>query len=88
MQEQINNLIREVEELKKWKQNKSQQQISFPIDDISESIVVNRFITGTGTATTQSLNLTGNAETITPPAQPSGTLKVMANGIIYELLYK
>lgn len=43
---------------------------------------------GTGSATTQTIQLTGNPQDISVPAQPSGTLKVIHNGVIRELLYK
>jgi hypothetical protein len=43
---------------------------------------------GTGTATTQTIQLTGNAQDITVPAQPSGTLQVTFKNTTYNLLYK
>lgn len=39
MQEQINNLQRQIEDLLDWKFQKERQQISFPIDQTSLSIV-------------------------------------------------
>ncbi len=65
---------------------------SIPID-IDQSFT-DRFLrgslktTGIGSATTQNINLTGNAQTIVVPAQPTGTVKVTINGTVYELLYK
>lgn len=44
--------------------------------------------TGTEVSTTQNIGLTGNPQTITVPAQPSGALDVTYNGITYALLYK
>lgn len=46
------------------------------------------FKTGTTTAGTQNINLTGNVQTITVPAQPSGAVTVDINGTSYSLLYK
>jgi hypothetical protein len=44
--------------------------------------------TGTTTASTQNKNLSGDPETISIPAQPSGALVVTYKGTIYNLLYK
>jgi succinylglutamate desuccinylase len=44
--------------------------------------------TGTTTASTQNKSLSGDPETITVPAQPSGALVVTYNGTTYNLLYK
>lgn len=92
MQEQINNLQNRIKELENILNNKKIQQISFPLDDISKIIIQDKLSTvstnGTGSATTQNINLTGNAQTITVPAQPTGTLKLVVNGTTYELLYK
>lgn len=92
MQEQINNLQNRIKELENILNNKKIQQISFPLDDISKIIIQDKLNTvstnGTGSATTQNINLTGNAQTITVPAQPTGTLKLVVNGITYEILYK
>jgi len=43
---------------------------------------------GTTTATTQNKVLSGDPETITVPAQPSGALVVTYKGVTYNLLYK
>lgn len=92
MQEQLNRLENRIKELENILNNKRIQQISFPLDDTSKIIIQDRLNTvstnGTGSATTQNINLTGNAQTITVPAQPTGTLKLVVNGTTYEILYK
>lgn len=92
MQEQLNRLENRIKELENILNNKKIQQISFPLDDTSKIIIQDRLNTvstnGTGSATTQDINLTGNAQTITVPAQPTGTLKLVVNGTTYEILYK
>jgi len=92
MQEQLNRLENRIKELENILNNKKIQQISFPLDDTSKIIIQDRLNTvstnGTGSATTQNINLTGNAQTITVPAQPTGTLKLVVNGTTYEILYK
>jgi len=43
----------------------------------------------TGASSTQNISLTGDPQTITVPATPTGTLKVInSDGKIFELLYK
>lgn len=92
MQEQLNRLENRIKELENILNNKKIQQISFPLDDTSKIIIQDRLNTvstnGTGSATTQDISLTGNAQTITVPAQPTGTLKLVVNGTTYEILYK
>lgn len=41
-----------------------------------------------GSATTQNIGLTGNPQTITVPAQPSGTIAITVGGVTYNVLYK
>lgn len=43
--------------------------------------------TGTTTAATQNIVLTGNPQTITVPAQPTGALTITYKGTTYNLLY-
>lgn len=89
---ELEQLKREVAELKAWKaslENTSKIPYSFDtafrdrfhIDFKLEGVT-------TGTASTTDIDLTGNAETITVPAQPSGTLSVSFKGTTYELLVK
>ena len=44
--------------------------------------------TGLGSASTQSITINTTPKTITVPAQPSGTVKVLINGVVVELLKK
>lgn len=50
-------------------------------------IGVSIFGVSTGSASTQAIGLTGNPQTITVPAQPSGVITVTFNGNTYNLLY-
>lgn len=52
---------------------------------LSERLAIPSVI-GTDVANTQNINLTGAPETITVPAQPSGTLTVIFRGTKYNLL--
>jgi len=45
-------------------------------------------VSGTTTASTQGILLSGDPQSITVPAQPSGALTVTYNGTTYNLLYK
>jgi len=44
--------------------------------------------TGTGVATTQNINLSGDPQLITVPAQPTGTVGILVGGAAYNILYK
>lgn len=88
----VENLRREVVELSdRLNKLQSSSEIPLPFDQaFRERFKINARLrgTGTGSASTQSINLSGNAETIVVPAQPSGTVKADFNGTTYELLYK
>lgn len=92
MQDFVQQILSRLEELENWKKQKELQQVSYPLDPVSKIVITDSLnpivSTGTGSATTQSINLTGNAQTITVPAQPTGTVKVVINSVTYELLYK
>lgn len=91
LQKQVEDLQARLSLLEAFVINKKEQQISLPIDLASKQLlfdVAQIKAIGTGTATTQSIFLTGNPQTITPPAQPTGTVKVLIEGVLYELLYK
>lgn len=91
LQKQIEDLQSRINLLETFVISKREQQLSMPIDLATKQLVFDLAqikATGTGTATTQSILLTGNPQTITPPAQPTGTVKVLIDGVSYELLYK
>lgn len=69
MEEQLKQLQTQVAELLEWKRQKTQQQIAYPLDTTSETIIGSAKYEGTGTsALTQSISLSGNAENINVPA--------------------
>ena len=80
----------QLNELMQYMKEKKRQQISFPLDEASRGALGgNVFPTGsTGAYPTQDIVLSGNAETITPPAQPSGTVTVTIDGTDYNLVHK
>lgn len=82
----MEDLIRRIEQLEEWKAKKEKQQISFPVDEASKIALGVAFGDGLGsTGTTQSINLTGNAQTISVPADYSGTLYLVVDGVRYEI---
>lgn len=87
---ELEQLKRDVEELKAWKLSKETQQLSYPVDDASKNSLGALVDRGTGSAGAQvEINLTGNPQDINVPANPSGTLVVTgADGTQYELLLK
>lgn len=92
MEERIKKLEQEIEELKTYVSDKKIQQISLPLDDTSTIIITDKINPpipqSTSTAPTQNISLTGNAQTITVPAQPTGSYGIKINGTIYYFLYK
>ena len=74
LQRQIDELKNQIEGLK----------LDYPF---TESIK-DRFFSNTGEALTTDIELTGEAETITIPAQPSGTLTINYKGKTFKLLYE
>jgi hypothetical protein len=87
---ELDILKKEVEELKaKWKSMESASSFPFSVDQAIKARVGGSVqSTGTGAATTQTIALSGNAQNIDVPAQPTGTLKVRVGITDYELLYK
>lgn len=76
-------------ELYEWMQERKRQQIAFPLDLASKATIGALTGSGTGSAgDTDTINLTGEAESIQVPANPSGTLVVEFEGGQYELLLK
>lgn len=86
MQEQITKLQQQVDELLEWKRARQRQQISYPIDQASQNTLGAAIGNGLGThALTQNINLTGNPQTITPPAAYGGTIFLVISGETYEV---
>lgn len=91
--EELSNKFSELETrlmaIEQYVESRNQQQIAYPLDDVSKGILpISAQKTGTSTAATQNINLTGNVQTITVPAQPTGTVTVkFDDGTSYNLLY-
>lgn len=87
---EIQQLKKEIEELKAWKKSlESSHSIPLEIDqafrDRLSGLGSDLSVTGTGTPGSTSAY---GAFPVTVPANPSGTLKVVFNATTYELLYK
>ena len=90
MNERILQLEAQVRELLEWKARKEQQQLIYPLDENSRNAIeIDDFIDrGPGSATlTQSINLSGNAQTIVVPAAFTASRKVLIGGAEYEIPY-
>lgn len=86
---EIENLKRSIEELsQKFDSLTNYNTIPFDVQEAFTLRLPVPNVTGTSTADTQTIALTGNPQNITVPAQPSGTLTVISNGVTYQLLYK
>lgn len=86
---EIENLKRSIEELsQKFNSLTNYNTIPFDVQEAFAARLPVPSVTGTGTADTQTIALSGDAENIDVPAQPSGTLTVISNGVTYQLLYK
>lgn len=71
---------KKLNELYDWMTRKKIQQIDFPLDDASKNNLKTFVKTGTAASTTQTIALSGNAQNITPPAQPDGFLTGVIDG--------
>ena len=87
----IKRLIDRIEKLEQEVSRRSQNQIQIPLDEMSKNVLGQNMVilsTGTGTFGTQSITVSSTPQTFTVPAQPSGTVKVLINGVVVELLKK
>ncbi len=76
----------QVAELLEWKRSRQLQQIAYPLDDQSKNIVGAVTYEGTGsTALTDSINLTGAAETINVPKAYADTILVVIGDTRVEI---
>lgn len=79
---------RMLEEVHQWMTQRKQQQISQPLDDPSRNIIGGLQDDGNGSSSlTQSINLSGNPETINVPAAYQDTRLILIGGIRYEIPY-
>jgi len=89
MNENVNQLMERIAKLEERLDKRDHNQIQFPLDDISRTVLNTGAgipTQGTGTFGTQSVAVV--AGHVTVPNQPSGTIKVLVNGTIIELLKK
>lgn len=91
----IKELEKRVDKLEEYVKKHTANQITYPLDEVSKSVLVQSKIatttltsSGSGSAGTQDISLTGLPQTITVPAQPSGTVKVVIDGTVVDLLKK
>lgn len=71
-----------------WVQQKKNQQISYPLDLASKSALGAPVDGGPGSgATTQSINLTGSAQSINVPAAYTGYRILEIDGALYKIPY-
>lgn len=82
------SLKAQVADLLRWKAEREQQQIRFPIDDASRKTIGGGTSEGPGSSgLTQSISLTGGAESILVPSAYIGTELFVFEGIRYEIPY-
>jgi len=88
--EEFNLMKSSVEALLEWKLQKTDQQITYPIDEASKNTLGALTVEGTGNANPdETINVPSTPATFQVPASPSGTLLVRGqDGAIYELLKK
>lgn len=88
MEQEIQQLRKEVKELQEWKRSRERQQITFPLDIASKTALGAPYGEGSGSATlTQSISLTGNPQSISVPAAYNDTLILVVDGVKYEIPY-
>lgn len=86
MEQRIRELEMMVAELMEWKQKRSVQQLSYPVDDSSRNALGVATITGRGTATlTQSVAVASTPTNITVPAAYTDTILIVSEGNQYEI---
>jgi hypothetical protein len=87
--DEITELKKEIQELKAWKRSlESSHSIPVEIDQAFRDRLGGSSeleVTGTGSPASTSSYSSFN---VVVPANPSGTLKVLVDGTLYELLYK
>jgi len=92
MSDEIKQINTRIEQLEKLVFGRKLNQIQFPLDEMSKTVIAQNAsttIAGAGSFGTQTVSVVGGGGgTVTVPAQPSGTVKVNINGIIVELLKK
>lgn len=86
MEERIKKLEAQLSDLMAWKAQRERQQIAYPLDTTSESIIGSTRYEGTGTAALiQTISLSGAAEDIDVPAAYSDTIVVSIGSTRVEI---
>lgn len=76
-------------EVFEWMQARKVQQISHPLDLASKATLSAATLSGTGSANDKdTIALTGDAQNIEVPANPSGTVILEIEGSLHEFLVK
>lgn len=88
MTEEEKTMLNEVYD---WVQKRKIQQIAYPIDDASLSTILERIgiltSTGTSTSTLTQVYTDSGTDTVTAPKAYSGRLKIIVNGVEYQVPY-
>lgn len=91
LKERVDNLARQNQELLEWKRQKTQQQISYPLDDPSRNIVGGLQDDGPGATSLTQVYTDNNAvsggDTHTGTKAYAGTRLILINGTRYEIPY-
>lgn len=86
MEERLQQLEREIAELRAWRQLREQQQISYPLDDASRNTIGAVSGAGPGSSTlTQTINTAGATASV--PAAYAGSIIIAVEGGQYEIPY-
>jgi hypothetical protein len=92
MEERVRQLEQQVRDLLAWISERNFQQIRYPLDEASRNTLAEEFTQvedlGDGsTPLTQTINLSGNAETITVPRAYADTVLLKVGDTTYEIPY-
>lgn len=88
MEEELKQLKKQVAELLEWKRQKELQQIDFPLDQASRSVIGGAQDEGAGESSlTQVVEVASAPTNINVPAAYSGTRLIVIGGVRYEIPY-
>jgi hypothetical protein len=89
MEERLAQLEAEMAELRRENSERNVQQIKYPLDDISRTIL-GTGLTSSGlgaTDTTQTIAIASTPASIDVPAAYEGTILILSDGATYEIPY-
>lgn len=85
---ELEQLKAEVAELKKWREERRVQQISYPIDESSRNALGAPSYVGPGSSDlTDTVNIGATPTSIQVPSAYAGTVIIRINGTSYEIPY-